>query len=207
MKDQVTHHSSFITHHAKPYQVVKTVLDVVLGVALLVLFSPAMLVIAVLIRLDSPGPAIYRQARVGANRNLFTMYKFRTMKAGTPALSTEEMQRKGHVPVTRVGHFLRRISLDELPQLLNIAKGQMSFIGPRPALPTQTDVLALRAQLGVDRIRPGLTGLAQVMGRDDLRVETKVGYDDEYCGKLNFWMDLRILARTIGAIASARGNK
>ena len=194
-------------HIETPYHRVKMLLDILAAACLLVLLAPVLLLVALLIRLDSAGPAIYRQRRVGAHGKSFTIYKFRTMHVKAPCLSTEELQHRGAIPFTRLGPLLRNTSLDELPQLLNILRGEMSFIGPRPALPTQTDVNELRFELGVDGVRPGLTGLAQVMGRDDLDSETKVRYDAEYCRELSLTTDLRIIALTAAAVLSARGNK
>lgn len=189
------------------YRTLKTAVDLSAAAVMLVILGPLLLLVALLIRLDSAGPAIYRQRRVGRSGKPFTMYKFRTMKVGTPVLSTAEMQHQAAVPFTRLGPILRKTNIDELPQLINILKGEMSFIGPRPALPSQTDVVSLRTQSGADCVRPGITGLAQVMGRDDLDVETKVGYDTEYCRDLGLLADLSILLKTFGAVVSARGNK
>ncbi len=189
------------------YGRVKTVLDVVAALALLVALGPFLLLVALVIRLDSPGPAIYRQERVGRRGSRFIMLKFRTMKVGTPTLSTAEMQAQRAIPFTRVGPFLRKANIDELPQLLNIIRGEMSFIGPRPALPTQTDVVSLRERSGADLVRPGITGLAQAQGRDELDVETKVAYDTEYCRRMSLAFDLRIVLLTLLAVLSARGNK
>lgn len=191
----------------KGYALVKRILDLVFAVALLVLLSPLLVLIALLIRLDSSGPAIYSQQRVGAWGRLFTFYKFRTMKTGTPVLSTAELQQRQLKPYTRIGPFLRKTSLDELPQLINVIKGEMSFVGPRPALPTQNDVNTLRERCGIQGFKPGITGLAQARGRDDLDAETKVNYDLEYCRNISFLMDARVIAETITAVLSARGNK
>lgn len=185
----------------------KNALDRGLAAVLTLVFGPLMLFIALAIRLDSRGPAIYRQARIGKFGKTFTMFKFRTMKVGTPVLSTEDMQRRQVIPFTRLGPMLRKTSLDELPQLFNILQGEMSFVGPRPALPTQTDVNALREKNGVNRIRPGITGLAQVMGRDDLDTETKVGYDSDYCRRMHLGFDIKIVLMTVSAVISRRGNK
>lgn len=191
----------------KPYTKTKSVIDVVAALVMLIILSPVLLIVALAVRLDSPGPAIYRQTRAGRFGKSFTMYKFRTMKVGAPVLSTADMQSLNRIPFTRLGPFLRKTNLDELPQLFNIIKGQMSFIGPRPALPTQTDVVGLRLECGADGVRPGITGLAQVMGRDDLDVITKVRYDDEYCRRLSFVFDAKVLFLTLGVVLSARGNK
>lgn len=189
------------------YAVVKRSLDVVLALVLLVLLSPLLVIIALIIRLDSPGPAIYSQKRVGACGKLFTFYKFRTMKTGTPVLSTAELQQRQLKPYTRIGPFLRKSSLDELPQLINVIKGDMSFVGPRPALPTQDDVNALRRKCGIWGVKPGITGLAQARGRDDLDPETKVNYDLQYCRNMSLLSDIRIIFETFAAVLTARGNK
>lgn len=189
------------------YEPVKLVLDWTLALFLLLALLPLLLLLALLIRLDSKGPALYRQVRVGKGGRSFTIYKFRSMKTGTPTLSTEEMTRQQFSPYTRLGPLLRRTSLDELPQLLNVLKGEMSFVGPRPALPSQHDVNELRESLGVHAARPGITGLAQVRGRDDLDTETKVGYDAEYTRSMSLLTDLRIAIQTFSTIFTARGNK
>jgi len=192
---------------SRRYESIKRLIDLVLAVVLLVLLSPLLLLIALLIKLDSRGPAIYSQDRMGVYGERFTFYKFRTMKTGVPVLSTAEMQRRNIRPYTRIGPLLRKTSLDELPQLINIIKGEMSFVGPRPALPTQTDVNELRKKYGVDAFKPGITGVAQARGRDDLDVETKVNYDLEYCRRMSFLFDIRIVLETVLAVFTARGNK
>lgn len=189
------------------YQRIKAAIDFIMAVLMLILLAPLLLVVAILIRMDSPGPAIYRQQRVGAHGRLFTMFKFRTMRVDAPCLSTEELHRLGLTPYTRLGPLLRKTSLDELPQLFNIFRGEMSFIGPRPALPSQVDVNSLRAEVGVTFLRPGITGLAQVSGRDDLDTESKVRYDAQYGRQLSLPSDLRVLALTAHTVMSARGNK
>jgi len=185
----------------------KNALDAVGAALLLAALSPLLLLVALAIRLDSRGPAIYRQRRVGKLGSDFVILKFRTMKVDAPVLSTADMQKQKAIPFTRIGPFLRKTNLDELPQLWNILKGQMSFIGPRPALPTQEDVVNLRRRLGADRVRPGITGLAQVMGRDELDVDSKVGYDAEYCRNLSLALDLKVFCLTFVAVLSAKGNK
>lgn len=189
------------------YLQTKAALDSVLAVALLPLLLPVMGIAALLIRLDSPGPAIYKQERVGQNGEVFTIFKFRSMHIDTPVLSTEDMQKQPRKPFTRLGPLLRKTNIDELPQLFNILKGEMSFVGPRPALPTQIDVNELRAKLGVEIAKPGITGLAQVSGRDDLDTVTKVNHDANYCKRMSLFLDLKIVLRTFEAIFSARGNK
>ncbi|MCE5199493.1 MAG: sugar transferase [Armatimonadota bacterium] len=189
------------------YLAVKVCLDVIFAGVLLVLLAPLMLLIALAVRLDSSGPAIYKQKRLGRFGKTFVMWKFRSMRVGTPVLPTEQMQEQAIDPCTRLGRALRKTSLDELPQLVNILRGEMSFIGPRPALPSQEDVNELRIRQGAHRVRPGITGLAQVMGRDDLPTEIKVGYDSNYCRNMSLGNDFRILVYTVKAVVSARGNK
>jgi len=189
------------------YLRVKAVIDRLCALMLLIILAPFMLLIALFIRLSSYGPAIYRQRRVGQHQQLFTICKFRTMHIDTPVLSTEEIQHSGIHRITRIGGILRKTSMDELPQLINILRGEMSFIGPRPALPSQSDLNIKRELFGVHRVRPGITGLAQVMGRDNLDTETKASYDAEYCRRINFSLDLKILFMTFMAIMTTRGNK
>lgn len=191
----------------RQYEPLKKTLDWLFALALLILLLPLLLLLCLLVRLDSPGPALYRQVRVGRGARPFTLYKLRSMKTGTPVLSTEEMARQSYDPYTRTGRFLRRSSLDELPQLFNILKGEMSFIGPRPALPSQTELNELREAQGVHAFRPGITGLAQVRGRDDLDTETKVLYDAEYIRRLSPVTDLSIALLTATAIFTGRGNR
>lgn len=190
-----------------PYCLLKHALDLVMGLLMLVVLSPLLLVVALVVWLDSGMPVIYRQVRVGRFEKPFTIYKFRTMKTGTPVLSTADMQQQSCIPFTRVGQLLRKTNLDELPQLFNIIRGEMSFIGPRPALTTQDDVNSMRRQSGVDAIRPGLTGYAQATGRDDLDSTTKVARDAEYLHRMGLLFDLKILALTVAAVCTARGSK
>jgi lipopolysaccharide/colanic/teichoic acid biosynthesis glycosyltransferase len=175
--------------------------------ALLVPLLPLLALLSLLIRLESRGPALYRQQRIGRFGRPFTIYKLRSMKIDTPLLSTEEMHRQQFNPFTRLGPMLRKTNLDELPQIFNILKGEMSFIGPRPALPSQHDVNTLRREMGVEMARPGISGLAQVKGRDDLDTQTKVECDAQYCRTMSPLIDAGILFYTIGAVLTARGNK
>ena len=173
----------------------------------LVLLSLPMLVIALLVRVTSPGPALFKQERVGKNGNLFTLYKFRTMVWGTPDISTADMAKQAKNPITHVGKFLRKTSLDELPQLWNVLKGDMSLVGPRPALPTQTYLNGLRLEIGATDVRPGITGWAQINGRDDLSDEAKAEYDGYYAAHQSLKLDLLILWCTIAAVAGGKGTK
>jgi O-antigen biosynthesis protein WbqP len=170
----------------------KRVFDIFLGcLAVLILFVPLLLV-AMAVRLTSEGPALYWSDRVGRNNVIFKMPKFRSMWLGTPAVATHLLaDARSHL--TPIGSFLRRSSLDELPQLWSILVGDMSFVGPRPALFNQQDLTALRTEQGVHALVPGLTGWAQVNGRDDLPISQKVALDVEYLLRQSFWFDLKIL--------------
>jgi O-antigen biosynthesis protein WbqP len=163
---------------------------------LLVVFSPVLVVVTLLIRVDSPGPAIFKQIRVGQCDRLFTLYKFRTMHVGTPDLPSE-MIPESDSRFTRLGKFLRRFSLDELPQLVNIIKGDMNFVGPRPALYNQDKLIAMRNEVGVDQLRPGITGWAQVNGRENISLERKVELDKYYFDNRTLSLDFKILWFTI----------
>lgn len=182
----------------------KRLFDFVLAsIAGLLLLIP-MLVIAALVRLTSPGPALYWSDRVGKNNVIFRMPKFRSMFTGTPAVATHLLG-DANSYVTPVGHFLRKSSLDELPQLWNILTGDMSFVGPRPALFNQQDLIDLRTRCGVDKLSPGLTGWAQVNGRDELPIPDKVALDEEYLRKQSFLFDVRIIVMTFAKVIRRDG--
>lgn len=188
------------------YFAAKRALDVLVAASALVLLSPVIGLIALAIRLDSPGSAIFRQQRIGRHSHLFGMYKFRTMRVGTPEVAKDVLVRSGGMAaVTRVGGFLRRTSLDELPQLLNVIQGQMSLIGPRPALYNQYDLIDARRAVGVDTMLPGITGYAQVMGREELPLGEKVAYDTHYLQHLSLWLDLKIIALSVRALVTGKG--
>jgi O-antigen biosynthesis protein WbqP len=174
----------------------KRALDLLLALCAAVVLAVPSLLITLLVRSTSAGPAFYWSDRVGRGNKIFKMPKFRTMRAGTPAVATHLLQ-DPTVYVTTVGRFLRKTSLDELPQLLSILKGDMSFVGPRPALFNQADLIALRTQFGVHELMPGLTGWAQVSGRDELPIPQKVQRDVEYLQRRSFWFDLYILWLTV----------
>ena len=179
---------------------VKRVADaLVSGAALLVLLIP-LLALAGLVRLTSPGPALHWSKRVGRHGRLFLMPKFRTMRTDTPQLATHLMTDPGRW-LTPVGGLLRRTSLDELPQLWSVLTGRMSLVGPRPALFNQDDLVALRARAGVDALRPGLTGWAQVNGRDELPIAEKVRLDKEYLSRRGLLFDLWIMMMTLAQVA------
>jgi O-antigen biosynthesis protein WbqP len=178
----------------------------VLGAALLlILFGPLMLVLAALIRADSAGPALFRQRRIGRGSREFVIFKFRTMSAGTPDLASHLMVGQAASRITRIGRVLRRTSLDELPQLINILRGDMSFIGPRPALWNQFDLIAMRQEAGVDALKPGVTGWAQINGRDDIPMDLKVALDRHYLERCGPLMDVRVLLLTPVALLTGRG--
>jgi O-antigen biosynthesis protein WbqP len=170
----------------------KRMLDFMLASFAIVLMAAPTIVIALFVRLTSAGPALYWSNRVGKNNTIFRMPKFRSMYAGTPAVATHLLQDPDSY-VTPIGRFLRKTSLDELPQLWSILKGDMSFVGPRPALFNQVDLITLRTESGVHELVPGLTGWAQVTGRDELPIPQKVQRDLEYLRRKSFWFDLRIL--------------
>lgn len=182
----------------------KRLTDVFISINLAVLLSPLLLLLAACIKLDSPGPALFKQRRIGLNGHEFEIYKFRTMFVGTPDLPTDQMIKRPS-PVTRVGKLLRRTSLDELPQLWNVIVGQMSLVGPRPALYNQTELTARRLACGVLRFPPGITGWAQVNGRDDLSDQLKVESDAWYCNNWTYWLDWKIIFVTAQAVLSKRG--
>lgn len=154
-----------------------------------------MIAVAIAVRLTSKGAALYWSDRVGQHNRIFKMPKFRSMRTDTPAVATHLLERPEQW-LTPIGSFIRKTSLDELPQLWCILKGEMSFVGPRPALFNQEDLIALRTQRGVDALVPGLTGWAQIHGRDELTIAAKVGFDAEYLKLRNFWLDILILWRT-----------
>jgi O-antigen biosynthesis protein WbqP len=183
---------------------IKRLLDVGASLVGLALLWPVFLLVAMAIKLDSPGPIIFRQTRIGRRQIQFQILKFRTMRTDTPDLPTDQMQ-KLPSPITRVGRLLRRTSLDELPQFINVVRGEMSLVGPRPALYNQDDLIAAREAEGVHSIPPGITGWAQINGRDELAVPEKVRLDAWYLEHFSLWLDVRILARTITAVFSKRG--
>ena len=182
----------------------KRLTDIFVSMSALLGLSPVLLVVSAAIKADSNGPVIFKQQRVGLNGELFEIYKFRTMSVGAPNLPTDEML-KLPSQITRVGAFLRQTSLDELPQLVNVLKGQMSLVGPRPALYNQTNLTAMRQEAGVLRFLPGITGWAQVNGRDELPDDIKVEADKWYCDNWSYSLDWRIIFSTFGAVLSKRG--
>ena len=174
----------------------KRLFDLFLGLTAGVILILPIMVVAAAVRLTSPGPALYWSDRVGRHNRIFRMPKFRSMRIGTPAVATHLLQ-DPDVWLTPIGAFLRKTSLDELPQIWSILAGDMSFVGPRPALFNQDDLVALRTERGVHELVPGLTGWAQVNGRDELPIPDKVALDVEYLRRRSFLFDLRILWLTV----------
>jgi len=173
----------------------KRIFDLYIGIVLLVLLVVPMLLIAVAVRLSSKGSALYWSDRVGINNEIFKMPKFRSMLSKTPVVATHLLD-NSDAYLSSIGSFLRRYSLDELPQLFSVLKGDMSFVGPRPALYNQDDLIVLRTERGVDKLLPGITGWAQVNGRDELSIPDKVALDVEYLNRQSFWFDMKILWMT-----------
>ena len=179
--------------------------DFVLSLVGLIVLSPLILLLALLIKLDSKGPIFFMQKRVGLNKSHFMIYKFRTMCTDTPKDMPTHMLQDPSRFITRMGAFLRRTSLDELPQLFNIIKGDMAVVGPRPALWNQYDLIAERDANGSNKIRPGLTGWAQINGRDELPIKVKAQLDGVYVEKMGLMMDVKIFLLTILVSVSGKG--
>ena len=182
----------------------KRLFDLLFGIVLLMLLVAPMLLIAIVIRLSSKGSALYWSDRVGINNKSFKMPKFRSMRIDTPVVATHLLDNPCSY-LSPIGDFLRRSSLDELPQLFSVLKGDMSFVGPRPALYNQDDLITLRTKKGVDKLLPGITGWAQVNGRDELSIPDKVALDVEYLNRQSFWFDMKILWMTFLKVINRDG--
>lgn len=182
----------------------KRFFDLTVALVVTTLLALPILIVALTLRMNSPGPALYWSDRVGRHNRIFRMPKFRSMRIDTPAVATHLLQNPERW-ITPIGSFLRKSSLDELPQLWSILKGDMSFVGPRPALFNQNDLIALRTKKGVDRLLPGLTGWAQVNGRDELPIPQKVQLDMEYLERQSLLFDLKILWMTALKIVARDG--
>lgn len=187
------------------YQRVKRAADFILSLFGLLLLSPLFLGLTVAIKLDSPGPVLFRQKRVGIHKSHFNILKFRTMRTDTPKDMPTHMLKNPEQYITRTGAFLRKTSLDELPQIINILKGDMSVVGPRPALWNQYDLIAERDKYGANDIRPGLTGWAQINGRDELEIPVKALFDGEYVKRMGPIMDLRCFLGTFLSVLRGDG--
>lgn len=189
----------------KVYGYVKRGMDIVLsGLAILIL-SPAMLVLCIAIKADSRGPVLFKQKRIGIHKTYFQIYKFRTMRTDTPKDMPTHLLADPEQYITRVGKFLRKTSLDELPQIFNILKGEMSIVGPRPALWNQEDLIRERDKYGANDVPPGLTGWAQINGRDELEIPVKAKLDGEYVEKFGLGMDLRCFFGTFLSVLRGDG--
>jgi len=184
---------------------IKRIIDFILSLVAIVIFSPFLLLIAILIKLDSEGPVLFKQKRIGMHKTHFYMLKFRTMRIDSPKDVPTHLLENPDQWITRMGKILRKTSFDELPQLFNIIKGEMSIIGPRPALWNQYDLIAERDKYGANDVRPGLTGWAQVNGRDELPIEVKARYDGEYVQKMSFMFDLKCLLKTVVSVVKGEG--
>lgn len=184
---------------------IKRIIDFVLAFIALILLSPLFLVLALWIKIDSKGPVFFKQKRIGINRSFFQIYKFRTMLAETPSDMPTHLLDNPDAFITKSGRFLRKTSLDELPQLINILKGEMAFIGPRPALWNQNDLADERDKYNANDVLPGLTGWAQINGRDELPIKDKAQLDGEYIQNMSFWLDVKCFFGTFISILKSDG--
>lgn len=187
------------------YPTIKRVLDFLIALLALIVLSPAMLIIALVIRLTSPGPVLFKQKRAGLHGEHFMIYKFRTMRTDAPKEAPTHLLQNAASFITPVGKFLRASSLDELPQLINILKGEMSLVGPRPALWNQFDLLDARQKVGANDVLPGLTGWAQINGRDELPIDVKARLDGEYVRRMGFLFDVRCVLGTVLSVLRRDG--
>ena len=187
------------------YMRVKRLIDFLLSLFGLIILSPIFLILIIAIKLDSRGPILFKQKRVGIHKTYFNILKFRTMRIDTPKDTPTHLLENPDQYITKVGKFLRKTSLDELPQIWNIFVGQMSIIGPRPALWNQYDLIAERDKYGANDVLPGLTGWAQINGRDELHIDVKAKLDGEYVEKIGLWMDVMCFFRTIVSVVKSDG--
>jgi O-antigen biosynthesis protein WbqP len=171
---------------------------------LLLILSPLFLLLSISIFIEDGMPIFFKQKRVGINYTFFNIYKFRSMKKNAPNVATHLLENPGQY-LLKIGGLLRKLSLDELPNLINIIKGEMVFVGPRPALYNQDDLMALRVATGVDKLKPGITGWAQINGRDEISIEEKVELEREYLERKGFWFDLVIFVRTFTSVLGSKG--
>ena len=197
----------------KIYLGVKRLIDFVLSLIGLIILSPVFLIIIIAIKIDSKGSILFKQKRVGKNKKYFNILKFRTMRIDTPKDTPTHLLKNADSYITKVGKFLRKTSLDELPQIINILKGEMSIVGPRPALWNQDDLIAERDKYHANDVVPGLTGWAQVNGRDELAILVKAKFDGEYVEKMSLGFDIKIFFKTIinvfkhdGVVEGAQGE-
>lgn len=189
----------------KSYLFCKRTLDIVFSLSMIILLLPICLVVALVAAIDTKGSPLFIQQRMGRNGKPFKMFKFRTMSVNAPANVATYLLDDADRYISKVGGLLRKLSLDELPQLLNILKGDMSFVGPRPVVLSEDDLLELRRRNGAGSVRPGLTGLAQISGRDDVAVGLKAKLDGEYVENMCLVSDMKILFRTVGDVLTSKG--
>ena len=187
------------------YQKIKRVIDFILSLTAIIILFPVLLILVIAIKVESRGPIFFKQKRVGIYKSHFMIYKFRTMRIDTPKDVPTHLLKNPDQYITKVGHFLRKTSLDELPQLINIVKGDMAIVGPRPALWNQYDLIAERDKYHANDILPGLTGWAQINGRDELEIPVKAKLDGEYVRKMSFLFDLRCLFGTVFSVLRSDG--
>ena len=184
--------------------VIKRLIDFILSSIAIIVLALPMLIISIVIKIDDPGPVLFKQKRVGKKKNgeitYFMIWKFRSMKVSTPRDTPTHLLDNPEQYITRVGRFIRKTSLDELPQIFNIFKGDMSVIGPRPALWNQDDLISERDEYNINSLKPGLTGWAQINGRDELPIPAKVQMDKVYYDKLSFWFDVKCLFMTVVSV-------
>ena len=181
----------------------KRFFDFFASLILLIILSPLFLIVALIIIIDDGVPVIFSQTRVGKDNELFDIYKFRTMKNGTRNVASGNLEESKDC-ITRSGRFLRKTSIDEFPQLVNILTGKMSFVGPRPLIPEEKEIRELREKYGVYSVRPGMTGLAQINGRDNLTDEQKAEFDRQYVEKHTIWLDIEIMFKTVFAVLTGK---
>ena len=187
------------------YLLFKRMMDLVFSVIVLLVLSPVLFILVLLIKLDSPGPILFMQKRVGIHKAYFNILKFRTMRIDTPKDTPTHLLENPQQWITKVGKFLRKTSLDELPQIINILKGEMSFVGPRPALWNQTDLIDERDKYGANDVPVGLTGWAQINGRDELEIPVKAKLDGEYVKKIGLLMDIKCIIGTVFSVLRSKG--
>lgn len=187
------------------YQVVKRLLAILISGLAIIILSPVLLAVAIAIKCDSKGPVLFKQKRVGKDKKHFMIYKFRSMYVDAPADMPTHMLKDPTAMITKIGAFLRKTSLDELPQLFNIFKGEMAIVGPRPALWNQYDLIAERDKYNANSIRPGLTGWAQINGRDELEIDEKSRLDGYYVAHMSFLMDLKCFFGTFISVLKSDG--
>ena len=187
------------------YKLIKRVLDFFFSLLGLIILSPLFLILVIWIKCDSRGPVLFKQKRVGINKSHFQILKFRTMRIDTPKDMPTHLLQNPEQYITKAGRFLRKTSLDELPQIFNILKGDMAIVGPRPALWNQYDLIEERDKYGANDIRPGLTGWAQVNGRDELEIPVKAALDGEYVKRMSFGFDVKCLFKTVVSVFKHEG--